>query len=139
MAIEKIKGLRTAICEGITLPKRNLPAFDDFIAKGHLMKAGKESMDKLATNMAKFHITLVQRGYESELNELNSSKTLLDVFKRMAVNLQRKFDEKVAVNLTGYAATFVQLLFYVDTAERAHWLFGVTWTLPFQWQWINAA
>jgi len=73
MAIEKIKGLRTAICEGITLPKRNLPAFDDFIAKRPLMKAGKESMDKLATNMAKCHITHVQWGYVSELNELNSS------------------------------------------------------------------
>jgi len=55
----------------ITLPKLNLPAFDGFIAKGPL-KA--ESMDKLATDMAKYHITLVQWGYESELNELNSSQ-----------------------------------------------------------------
>ena len=86
MAMEKIKGLRTAICKGITLPKRNLPAFDDFIAKGPLMKA-EESMDKPATDMAKCHITLVQ---------------------------------------WGYAPTFVQLLSYVDAAERAHWLFGVT-------------
>jgi len=38
MAMEMIKGLRTAICEGVTLPKRNLPAFDDFIAKGPQMK-----------------------------------------------------------------------------------------------------
>ena len=86
MAMEKIKGLRTAICKGITLPKRNLPAFDDFIAKGPLMKA-EESMDKPAADMAKCHITLVQ---------------------------------------WGYAPTFVQLLSYVDAAERAHWLFGVT-------------
>jgi len=76
MAVEKIKGLRTAICEGITLLKRNLPAFDNFIAKGPLMKADEESMDKLATDMAKCHITLVQWGYESKLNELNSSQTL---------------------------------------------------------------
>jgi len=48
---DKVKGLRTAICEGITLPKRNLPAFDDFIAKGPL-KAGEESMDKPATDMS---------------------------------------------------------------------------------------
>ena len=84
-AMEKIKGLRTAICEGITLLKRNLPAFDDFIAKGPLMKADEKSMDKPATDMAKCHITLVQCGYESELNELNSSRTLLDVFKRLPV------------------------------------------------------
>jgi len=89
------------------------------------MKA-EESMDKPATDMAKCHITLVQWGYESELNELNSSQTLLDVFKRLPVNLQRKFDVKVAVNLIGYAPTFVQLLSYVDAAERAHLLFGVT-------------
>jgi len=108
--MEKVKGQRTAICEGITLPKRNLPAFDDFIAKGRLMKANEESMDKLATDMAKCHITLVQWGCESELNELNSSQTLLDEFKRSPVNLQRKFGEKVAVNLIGYAVTFVQLL-----------------------------
>jgi len=124
-AMEKIKGLRTAICDRITLPKRNLPAFDDFIAMGPLTKA-EECMDKPATDMAKCHITLVQRGYESELNELNSSQTLLYVFKRLPVNLQTKFDEKVAVKLIGYAPTFVQLLSYVDAAERAHWLFGVT-------------
>jgi len=87
MAMEKIKGLRIAICEGITLPKRNLPAFDDFIAKGPLMKVDEESMDKPATDMAKCHITLVQ---------------------------------------WGYAPTFVQLLSYVNAAECAHWLFGMT-------------
>jgi len=126
IAFETIKGLRTTICEGITLPKRKLPAFDDSFAKGPL-KADKESMDKLASDMVKRHITLVQWGYESELNEMNSSPTLLDVFKRLPVNLQRKFCEVVAINLIGYVATFLQLLPFVDAAERAHSSFGVTW------------
>jgi len=42
IALETIKGLRTTICEGITPPKRKLPAFNDSIGKG-LLKADKES------------------------------------------------------------------------------------------------
>ena len=49
----------------------------DSITKGPQIKADRESLDKLATDMANYHITLVQWGYDSELN---SSQTLLDVF-----------------------------------------------------------
>ena len=40
----------------------------DSITKGPPIKADRESLDKLATDMANCHITLVQWGYNSELN-----------------------------------------------------------------------
>jgi len=48
------------------------------------------------------------------------------VFKQLPVKLQRKFCDGVAVSLIGYVATFLQLLPFVDAAERAHSPFGVT-------------
>ena len=100
----------------------------DSITKGPPIKADRESLDKLATDMANCHITLVQWGYDSELN---SSQTLLDVFKRLPVHLQRKFSDKVDVYSIGYAATFSQLLSFVeDAADRANSLFGEALAQP---------
>ena len=117
------EALKTALKLSMKFGKKHVvvKAHLDLITKGPPIEA--ENLDMLASDMGNCYITLVQWGYFSELN---SSQTLLDVFKRMPVNLQRNFGEKVAVNLTGHAATLVQLLFYVDTADRAHWLFGVT-------------
>ena len=53
-------------------------------------------LSKLA---AKCYNTRVQWSYDSELN---SSQTLLDVFKRLPMHLQRKFSDKVDVALSGY-------------------------------------
>jgi len=50
----------------------------DSIAKGPPIKVDRESLDKLATDMANCHMTLVQW----DDSELNSSQTLLDVFNR---------------------------------------------------------
>ena len=100
----------------------------DSITKGPPIKADRESLDKLATDMANCHITLVQWGYDSELH---SSQTLLDVFKRSPVHLQRKFSDKVDVYSIGYAATFSQLLSFVeDAADRANSLFGQALAQP---------
>ena len=86
----------------------------DSITKEPPIKADRESLDKLATDMPNCHITLVQWGYDSELD---SSQTLLDVFKRLPVHLQRKFSDKVDVYSIGYAATFSQLLSFVEEAR----------------------
>jgi len=68
--------------------------------------------------MANCHITSVRRGYDSKFT---SSQILLYVFKRLPMNLQRKFCDKVDVTSIGYAATFYQLLSFVeDAANRAH-------------------
>jgi len=100
----------------------------DSITKGPPIQADRESLDKLATDMANCRITLVQWGYDSELN---SSQTLLDVFKRLPVHLQRKFSVKVDVYSIGYAATFSQLLSFVeDAADRANSLFGQALAQP---------
>jgi len=100
----------------------------DSITKGPPIKADRESLDKLATDMANCHITLVQWGYDSELN---SSLTLLDVFKRLPVHLQRKFSGKVDVYSIGYAATFSPLLSFVeDAADHANSLFGQALAQP---------
>jgi len=78
----------------------------------------------LASDMGNCYITLVQWGY---LSELNSSQTLLYVFKRLPTRLQRKFCDEADINPIGYAATFSQLLSFVeDAAGRAHSMFGVT-------------
>jgi len=94
----------------------------DSITKGPPIKA-EESLDMLASDMSNCYITLVQWGY---LSELNSSQNLLYVFKRLPTRLQRKFCEADR-NSIGYAATFSQLLSFVeDAAGRAHSMFGVT-------------
>ena len=99
----------------------------DSITKGPPIKADRESLDKLATDMANCHITLVQWGYDSELN---SSQTLLDVFKRLPVHLQRKFSDEVVYSI-GYAVTFSQLLSFVeDAADRANSHFGQALSQP---------
>jgi len=100
----------------------------DSITKGPPIKTDRESLDKLATDMANCHITLVQWGYDSELN---LSQTLLDVFKRLPVHLMRKCSDKVNVYSIGYAATFSQLLSFVeDAADRAKSLFGQALAQP---------
>ena len=74
--------------------------------------------------MSNCYITLVQWGY---LSELNSSQTLLYVFKRLPTRLQRKFCDEADINAIGYAATFSQSLSFVeDAAGRAYSMFGVT-------------
>jgi len=78
--------------------------------------------------MANYHITLVQWGYDSELN---LSQTLLDVFTWLPVHLQRKFRNKVDAYSIGYAATFSQLLSFIeDAADRANLLFGQALAQP---------
>ena len=67
----------------------------DCITKGPSVKADKDSLENLARDMFNCHTTLVQWAYDSGLN---SSQTLLDVFKRLPIHLQRKFSDRVDVN-----------------------------------------
>ena len=69
-------------------------------------------------------ITLEAWGYGSELN---SSQTLVDVFRRLPIHLQRKLSDRIDINPVGHATTFSQMLSFVeDAAGRAHSMFGVT-------------
>ena len=66
----------------------------DSITKGPPIEA-EENLDMLASDMGNCYITLVQWGY---LSELNSSQTLLYVFKRLPTRLQRKFCDEADIN-----------------------------------------
>ena len=106
----------------------------DTIMKGPPINTDKESLDKLETDMGNCYITLVQWVY---LSELNSLQTLLYVFKWLPTHLQKKFCDEADINSIDHAATFSQLLSFVeDAADCAHSLFGVTWS-AFRKQWKN--
>jgi len=75
------------------------------------------------------YITIVQWGY---LSELNSSQTLLYVFKRLPIRLQRKFCDEADINSIGYAATFSQLVICWGRCRSCS--FNVRCDLNFAWR-----
>ena len=92
------------------------------IIKGPPIKSDKNSLSKLATDMYNCQITLEAWGYGSELN---NSQTLVDVFRRLPIHLQRKLSDRIDINPIGYATTFSQMLSFIEeAANQANSLFG---------------
>jgi len=77
-------------------------AYLDCITRGQTVKSDKQSLDRFASELHNCGVTMKARGFESEID---SSQTLRNMFKRLRLHLQLKFNDRVNLHSEGSFAT----------------------------------